>query len=126
MSFGMIVVTYCLTPLPLSRQATLMLTYSTAALFVCRQSDGGTLSTVAATHAMAHRFGAVTSWRLNHRRREMFLGVLREAELRASLEASMAEVRTLCGLLCICAWCKRVRDEAEDWVIVHGARVTEL
>jgi hypothetical protein len=119
MSFGMIVVTYCLTPLPLSRQATLMLTYSAAALYVCRQRDGGTLSTVAATHGMSHLFGAVTSWRLNHRRRQVFLGVLREAQLRASLETSMAQIRTLRGLLCICAWCKRVRDEAEAWESVE-------
>jgi hypothetical protein len=119
MSFGMIVVTYCLAPLPLSRQATLTLTYSAAALYVCRQADGVTLSTVAATHAMSHLFGAVMSWRLNHRRREMFLGALRESDLRNRLEAAVAEVRTLRGLLCICAWCKRIRDEAEVWQSVE-------
>ena len=78
MSFGMILVAYCLAPLPLCRQAILMLSYSAAVLFVSRQSDGATLLTAGATHAMAHLFGAVTSWRLNHRRREMFLGALRE------------------------------------------------
>ncbi len=115
MSFGMIVVTYCLTPLPLSRQATLTLTYSAAALCAARQADGVTLGTVGATYAMSHVFGMVMSWRLNHRRRESYLGVLREGELRASLEAALAEVKTLRGLLCICAWCKRIRDEAEAW-----------
>lgn len=115
MSFGMIVTTYCVAPLPLSRQAILALTYSAAALSVCRQADGKTLFTVAATYVLAHLFGAVTSWRLNHRRREMFLGVLREAELRTRLEAALAEVRTLRGLVCICAWCKRIRDEARVW-----------
>jgi hypothetical protein len=115
MSFGMIVVTYCVTPLPLSRQATLALTYSVAALYACRHADGVTLSTVGATHAMSHLFGAVMSWRLNHRRREMFLATLRQDELRARLEAAVTEIRTLRGLLCICAWCKRIRDEADAW-----------
>src|SRR5262249_21531086 len=114
MSFSMIVVAYCVTPLPLSRQATLALTYSVAALCACRQTDGETLSTVGVTYAMSHLFGAIMSWRLNRRRREMFLGALREAELRARLEATLAEVRTLRGLLCICAWCKRIRAE-EAW-----------
>jgi hypothetical protein len=115
MSFSMILVTYCITPLPLSRQAAIALIYSAATLYVSRQTDGVTLSTVGATYAMSHLFGAVTSWRRNHRRREMFLGALREAQLRASLEAALAEVRTLRGLLCMCAWCKRIRDEAESW-----------
>jgi hypothetical protein len=119
MSFGVIVVGYCLTPLPLSRQAALVLTYSAAALCVARHADGETLGTVAAAHALAHLFGAVTSWRLNHRRREIFLGSLREARLRASLEAAVAEVRTLRGLLCICAWCKRIRADAEAWESVE-------
>lgn len=115
MSFGPIVAIYCVAPLPLSRQAILALTYSVAALYVCRQAEGAILSTVAATYILAHLFGAVTSWRHNHRRREMFLGVLREAELRARLETALAEVRTLRGLVCICAWCKRIRDEATAW-----------
>jgi hypothetical protein len=119
MSFGVIVVGYCVTPLPLASQATLALTYSAAALYGSRQADGGTLCTVGAAYAMSHLFGEVTSWRLNHRRRELFLGALREAELRASLEAKVAEVRTLRGLLCICAWCKRIRDEAEAWESVE-------
>jgi len=119
MSFGMIVVGYCLTPLPLPGQASLTLGYSAAALYACRHAGGATLATVAATYGMAHVFGAVTSWRLNHRRREQFLGERREAGLRAQLEAALAEVRTLRGLVCICAWCKRVRDEAEAWQAVE-------
>ena len=102
MSFSMIVVGYCVTPLRLSQQATLALTYSAAALYVCRRHDGVTLSAVAATYACAHVFGAVMSWRLNHRRREMFLGCLRKAELRTSLKSALAEVRTLRGMLCMC------------------------
>jgi hypothetical protein len=119
MSFGMIVVTYCVTPLPLPRQAALALTYSAAALYACRRADGATLWGVGGAYALSHLFGAATSWRLNRRRREAFLGGLREAGLRAGLEAALAEVRTLRGLLCICAWCKRVRGEAQAWESVE-------
>jgi hypothetical protein len=119
MSFGMVLVAYCVTPLPLSRQAILALTYSAAALYVSRRVDEGTLSAVSAVYALSNLFGAVASWRLNHRRREAFLGTLREAELRVNLEEAMAEIRTLRGMLCICAWCKRIRDEAESWQTVE-------
>lgn len=119
MSFSVIVITYCVTPLPLSRQATLALIYSATALYVCQHADGAILSTVGVTYALSHLFGAVTSWRHNHRRREMFLAALREAELRGRLEAALAEVKTLQGLLCICAWCKRIRSDAEVWESVE-------
>jgi hypothetical protein len=119
MSFGTIVITYCIAPLPLARQATLALAYSAAVLYTARRTDGVTLSTVVATYALSHLFGAVMSWRLNHRRREMFLGALREAKLRAGLESALAEVRTPRGLLCMCAWCRRIRDETQAWVSVE-------
>jgi hypothetical protein len=119
MSFGVIVVTYCITPLSLSRQATLTLMYSAALLYACRHTDAGTLIMVGSTHAMAHVFGAITSWRNNHRRRKVYLGVLHEAELRVHLEAAVAEIRTLRGLVCICAWCKRIRAEADAWESVE-------
>ncbi len=119
MSFVAVIVTYCVTPLPLPRQAALALTYTALALYVSRRADGATLSTVGAAYALSNLFGGVMSWRLNHRWREVFLAALREAELRASLEEALAEVRTLRGLLCICAWCKRIRDEAQTWQAVE-------
>ena len=38
-----------------------------------------------------------------------------ERERVAELEAALAEVRTLEGMLPICAWCKRIRDEHDHW-----------
>ncbi len=120
MTFGMVLVSYCVAPLPLGRQATLALIGSAAILHVARRTDGATFAMVVAVHVMAHLFGAVTSWRLNHRRREAFLGTLREVKLRTRLEAAMAEVRTLRGLLCVCARCKRVRaDDAWESLEVY-------
>jgi hypothetical protein len=111
MSFGMVLIAYCVTPLTLSRQAIVALAYSAAVLYVARRADGETLAVVFVVHTMGNLFGIVASWRLNHRRRERFLGSLREAELRANLEEAMA---------CICAWCKRIRDEEESWQSVEA------
>ncbi len=115
MSFVVVLVGYCVAPLPLSRQALLTLPYSVAILYVSREADSATLSMVALVHVLSNLFGAATSWRLNHWRREAFLRDRRDAELRARLQDALAEIRTLRGLLCICAWCKRIRDEAEQW-----------
>lgn len=38
-----------------------------------------------------------------------------ERALIAELEAALAEVRTLSGLIPICAWCKQVRDDSGYW-----------
>lgn len=118
LSFAVILVAYCITPIPPARQAAATLFYSIIIFCACRHFDGVTLTTVAVVYAMCHLFGVVTSLRLNHRRRETFLGTLREAELKAHLEVTLAEVRTLRGLLCICAWCKRIRAE-EAWESVE-------
>ncbi|MEA3246227.1 MAG: hypothetical protein U9Q74_08720 [Gemmatimonadota bacterium] len=39
----------------------------------------------------------------------------RQRELVTSLEAALAEVRTLRGILPICSGCKRIRDDAGSW-----------
>jgi hypothetical protein len=114
-----VVVIYGVTPLPLARQGLLALTYSAAVLFVCRRADDEALGVVSLVYALCNLFGAVMSWRLQRRRREVYLGSLREAELRSGLEQALAEIRTLRGLLCICAWCKRIRDEAQSWETVE-------
>lgn len=38
------------------------------------------------------------------------------AQVVAERDRALAEVRTLRGLLCICSGCKRIRDEAEQWI----------
>jgi K+-sensing histidine kinase KdpD len=41
--------------------------------------------------------------------------MLREMKLNADLQAALKEVKQLSGLLPICAWCKRIRDDEGDW-----------
>ncbi len=41
--------------------------------------------------------------------------IMRETQLNNELQAALAEVKQLSGLLPICAWCKRIRDEEGNW-----------
>jgi len=41
--------------------------------------------------------------------------MVREMKLNADLQAALAEVKQLSGLLPICAWCKRIRDDEGSW-----------
>jgi hypothetical protein len=43
------------------------------------------------------------------------IDVLEQSRLNAELTAALAEVKRLSGLLPICAWCKKIRDEAGNW-----------
>jgi hypothetical protein len=52
-------------------------------------------------------FGA-HRWRL----RQHFLA---ERVLEARIQHALAEIKTLSGLLPMCAWCKRIRDDAGRW-----------
>ena len=39
----------------------------------------------------------------------------REAELQVRVQKALADIRRLQALLPICAWCKKVRDDAGYW-----------
>lgn len=44
---------------------------------------------------------------------------LEQQRLLADLEKAMAEIKTLSGVLPICAWCKKIRDENGEWHTVE-------
>ncbi len=46
--------------------------------------------------------------------------ILKEIRLNGELQAAMAEVKQLSGLLPICAWCKRIRDDDGNWESVEN------
>jgi len=52
----------------------------------------------------------VASYRLRVRQH-----VLAERELQARVTAALGDIKTLRGLLPICAWCKKVRDDSGYW-----------
>ena len=41
--------------------------------------------------------------------------MIREMKLNADLQSALDEVKQLSGLLPICAWCKRIRDDEGTW-----------
>jgi hypothetical protein len=117
MTVGLVLSAYCVLPLPLSYQGLLAVAFSLASFGVALLGPMTNVFLVAfgGAFVMANVLGAVVSWRLHHHRRLLFLGAMHETELRVQLEQALAEVKTLRGVLSICAWCKRIRNESEAW-----------
>jgi ligand-binding sensor domain-containing protein len=63
---------------------------------------------VLATLAVAGGLWGAFWLRVKHHRR-------REAELQERIREALANIKTLSGLLPICAWCKKVRDDSGYW-----------
>jgi hypothetical protein len=63
--------------------------------------------------------GLISSSRLHRTRREAFAAHQVERETVAKLEAALAEVKTLEGILPICASCKKIRREEGGWMAVE-------
>jgi hypothetical protein len=117
MSLGVPLVTYCILPLPLVRQLLLAIPFSLAALLVALGTgvESTALFSLAGAYLIANGIGWFASWQLQHLRRQAYLAGVRERELRRHLEQALAEVKTLRGLISICAWCKRIRNEDQAW-----------
>lgn len=58
---------------------------------------------------------AIGALSLHRLRRGQFVALREEAALRGNLEAMVAEVKTLRGILPICSYCKRVRESDGFW-----------
>ncbi len=43
-------------------------------------------------------------------------GIVEQRHLNKELQAALAEVKALSGLLPICAWCRKIRDERGSWI----------
>lgn len=109
-----VLVGYCVMPLPLAFQAVPMLLLTAGVGVVCvfaRAMDRPSLVAALVAFCAANVLGAAVSARLKARGRRLYL--------------ALAEIRTLRGILPICAHCKKVRDQEGDWHEVEeyvGAR----
>ena len=56
--------------------------------------------------------GAVFTWR---RRNELLAEIMERERIEGERAELMHEVKALSGLLPICAWCKRIRDDKGYW-----------
>lgn len=59
--------------------------------------------------------GAYVSWRMHQTRISEFHQWQGEHDARIKLEGAMERIETLTGLLPICAYCKKVRDDVGSW-----------
>jgi len=67
----------------------------------------------------ANFIGFAVAWFLNRAARMQFLGLKAEEALRKQLEAAMAKIKTLEGLLPICSYCRMMRDGDGTWKVVE-------
>jgi len=107
---------YILVPVPLHLQmlAALLLTAGGAVLWlIYRLPLAKTYETVAvlAAYTFANIAGALSSGQLNRSRRGQFVLLMQEMDLRTELETALAEVKVLRGIIPICSFCKKIRND---------------
>ncbi|MDP1890006.1 MAG: hypothetical protein Q8K55_03865 [Gemmatimonadaceae bacterium] len=118
------VVVYAAAPLALTRQAALGAVLSLGDLFVLWRfkstDDWFSLLDVSLAYACANVVGAFLSREHHRLRRKTFLALRHEVAARAELQAALLEVKTLQGIIPICAYCHQVRTEAGAWERLEG------
>ena len=68
----------------------------------------------------ANLVGIFASWELQRWRQREFLALHREEEARRDLEKAKVEIKTLRGIIPICASCKKVRTDEGHWQQVES------
>jgi hypothetical protein len=84
-------------------------------LFLSRHPDSFTRWGNMTAFTLAVVVGLTTSRKLHRTQRESFAARVIEHETVGKLEAALAEVRKLRGILPICASCKKIRQEDGGW-----------
>jgi hypothetical protein len=86
------------------------------ALIIAKKPEPGLLAKVLIASLTAFVIGLVCSRRMHRSRRESFAAHLVERETGVLLEAALAQVETLEGILPICAACKKIREKDNAWM----------
>ena len=84
-------------------------------LIMAEKPESGLLAKALIASGSALLIGLVCSRRLQCSRRESFAAHLVERETGVLLEAALAEIKTLEGILPICSSCKKIREEDGAW-----------
>jgi hypothetical protein len=85
-------------------------------LIIGKKPEPSLLASVLIAWMLALAVGLVSSRRLHRARRQSFAAHLLERETGVLLEATLAQLKTLEGILPICAACKKIREEDGAWV----------
>lgn len=59
--------------------------------------------------------GATSAYRYQEAQRQLFQSLEQETTLRQDLESALEKIHTLKGMVPICAYCKRIRDDVGFW-----------
>lgn len=110
---------YVILPLPLTLQAIpgILMSLGNIALiaWLNTPADKLTGAAIIVTFVVVNFLGIATARQIHYWKRQQFVALLRQMDLRASLEQALAEIKTLRGILPICSHCKRVRDDSGYW-----------
>ena len=115
---------YVVVPLPLNRQviAALIITIGDIVLFLQYKvlEQPGAFFDMVTAFVCANTLGIFASWELRRWRRQQFMALQREADERRRLEIALLEIKTLKGIIPICAQCKKVRTDEGRWKQVEA------
>lgn len=108
---------YTVIPAPPSYLTGLAVVESVGTIFVVVASelDRTALFTFIVALVAAHAIGITAMWSLHRLARDEFLALRAEREARSELQQVVEEIRTLRGVLPICASCKKIRDDEGAW-----------
>lgn len=112
-----VVLGYGMTPLPPGRLLALGLAHSAGCVLVAARvnpaADPAFVPTLAVALLWGNLLGFAAARLLHARARQVYLALARQTELTARLERALAEVRTLRGLIRVCAWCKGIHADGQ-------------
>lgn len=110
-----VLASYTVMPLPLRYQAAGAWLHTLASLLLIAwlnpPADQTALLSDVIWLSLLNGLGLFMSYRLHSRQRRLFASALRQTELSANLGRALAEVKTLRGLIRVCAWCRKVDSE---------------
>lgn len=77
--------------------------------------DANEMQLVFTTYIMVNITGGILSWRTNFERRKRYLTLMDLQHTNHDLEKALTEIKTLQGIVPICAKCKKIRDDKGYW-----------
>jgi hypothetical protein len=107
-----------LVPMRFSYQAgtATVATLAFTGMIIAKKPEPSSLAAILISLILALAIGLVCSRRLHRARRQSFASHLLERETGVLLEAALAQLKTLEGILPICSACKKIREEDGAWV----------
>jgi branched-subunit amino acid transport protein AzlD len=104
-------------PMRFSYQAIMSATFAAATYLVLlsKRPDPFIAFGVFFVTLLSVAFGLITAASLHRLHRQRFAALQSETRLRQSLESAMKEIKTLHGMLPICAACKKIRQDDGVW-----------